>query len=206
MSGCGKVRVKLQRVSTSDVWPAVGNKWSLSQCASQWMKKTSTSVLPLSTPTHKMSNMLCGTHPKKYVLLCLLHQNYFSKCRTVIVLLCNYRVLTQLLASASYDNNICIYKEEDDDWECRATLKGHTSTVWSLCFDAAGQRIASCSDDRTVKIWKEYPGESAQGELIVLESVNINLVIKGLLNISCISTSFRLLKFCRTCLLRKCLQ
>lgn len=23
--------------------------------------------------------------------------------------------------------------------------------------------MASCSDDRTVKIWKEYPGESGQG-------------------------------------------
>lgn len=73
-----------------------------------------------------------------------------------------HRLFPQLLASASYDNNICIYKEEDDDWECRATLQGHTSTVWSLCFDATGQRMASCSDDRTVKIWKEFPSESGQ--------------------------------------------
>lgn len=70
----------------------------------------------------------------------------------------------QLLASASYDNNICVYKEEDDDWECCATLKGHTSTVWSLSFDAAGQRLASCSDDCTVKIWKEHSSQSAQGD------------------------------------------
>lgn len=69
----------------------------------------------------------------------------------------------QLLASASYDNNICLYKEDDDDWECRATLQGHTSTVWGLSFDAAGQRLASCSDDRTVKIWKDYSSESGQG-------------------------------------------
>ncbi|XP_029916333.1 putative cytosolic iron-sulfur protein assembly protein ciao1 [Myripristis murdjan] len=69
-----------------------------------------------------------------------------------------------LLASASYDNNICIYKEEDDDWECKATLKGHTSTVWSLSFDADGQRLASCSDDRTVKIWKPSPNDDGQGD------------------------------------------
>lgn len=74
---------------------------------------------------------------------------------------------SQLLASASYDNNICVYKEEDDDWECKATLKGHTSTVWSLSFDAAGERMASCSDDRTVKIWKECTSDSAHGELVV---------------------------------------
>lgn len=73
----------------------------------------------------------------------------------------------QLLASCSYDNNICVYKEDDDDWECKATLKGHTSTVWSLAFDAAGERMASCSDDRTVKIWKESTSESAQGEFLV---------------------------------------
>ncbi len=47
----------------------------------------------------------------------------------------------------------------DDDWECRATLEGHESTVWSLTFDPNGQRLVSCSDDRTVKIWKETPGD-----------------------------------------------
>lgn len=86
-------------------------------------------------------------------------------------------VATQLLASASYDNNICVYKEEDDDWECKATLKGHTSTVWSLTFDAAGVRMASCSDDRTVKIWKEYTDESAQGELLVNSTGKIKYFI-----------------------------
>lgn len=88
---------------------------------------------------------------------------------------CVRRVFTQMLASASYDNNICIYREEDDDWECRATLKGHTSTVWGLCFDASGQRMASCSDDRTVKIWKEYPAESGQGELLTKPKLNARL-------------------------------
>lgn len=92
------------------------------------------------------------------------------------ILLCIYHVFLQLLASGSYDNNICIYKEEDDDWECRATLTGHTSTVWSLSFDANGERLASCSDDRTVKIWKEFPNESGEGELLVVDrnSLTIN--------------------------------
>ena len=30
---------------------------------------------------------------------------------------------------------------------------GHTSTVWEVSFDARGQRMVSCSDDRTLKIW-----------------------------------------------------
>lgn len=53
------------------------------------------------------------------------------------------------------------YKEDisDNDWVVFATLSSHTSTVWSIAFDATGKRLASCSDDRTVKIWQEYlPG------------------------------------------------
>ena len=103
-----------------------------------------------------------------------------STCRTV-VLPCIYHLFLQLLASASYDNNICIYKEEDDDWECRATLQGHTSTVWSLSFDATGQRLASCSDDRTVKIWKEFPNEAREGLLLATDSISliVELIFKN---------------------------
>lgn len=53
------------------------------------------------------------------------------------------------------------YKEDvsDSDWVVFATLASHTSTVWSIAFDSTGKRLASCSDDRTVKIWQEYlPG------------------------------------------------
>ena len=30
---------------------------------------------------------------------------------------------------------------------------GHSSTVWDLAFDPAGSRMASVSDDRTLKVW-----------------------------------------------------
>lgn len=66
-----------------------------------------------------------------------------------------------ILASASYDNTIKMFREDpsDNDWLCFATLQGHESTVWSLSFDQSGRRLASCSDDTTVKIWQEYlPG------------------------------------------------
>ena len=52
-----------------------------------------------------------------------------------------------------------MYKEELDDWACFATLESHESTVWKVCFDKSGSRLASVSDDKTVKIWQEYfPG------------------------------------------------
>ena len=70
----------------------------------------------------------------------------------------------QLLASASYDDTVKLYREEEDDWVCCATLEGHESTVWSLAFDPSGQRLASCSDDRTVRIWRQYLPGNEQGE------------------------------------------
>lgn len=30
---------------------------------------------------------------------------------------------------------------------------GHTSTVWAVAFEPGGARMASCSDDRTVRLW-----------------------------------------------------
>lgn len=70
----------------------------------------------------------------------------------------------QLLASASYDDTVKLYREEEDDWVCCATLEGHESTVWSLAFDPSGQRLASCSDDRTVRIWRQYLPGNEQGK------------------------------------------
>ncbi|KAL1451398.1 hypothetical protein WDU94_005777 [Cyamophila willieti] len=69
-----------------------------------------------------------------------------------------------ILASASYDDTVKLFKEDlsEADWVNFATLKSHTSTVWSLAFDRTGTRLATCSDDQTVKIWKEYrPGNSS---------------------------------------------
>ncbi|XP_033125614.1 probable cytosolic iron-sulfur protein assembly protein CIAO1 homolog [Anneissia japonica] len=71
----------------------------------------------------------------------------------------------ELLASASYDNTIKIFVEDNDDWSCISTLEGHESTVWSISFDASGERLASCSDDRTVKIWRQYEPNNQQGIL-----------------------------------------
>lgn len=61
-----------------------------------------------------------------------------------------------------------MYKEDpaDNDWTCIATLQSHDSTVWSLAFDKDGTRLATCSDDRTVKIWKEYKPSNQEGLVV----------------------------------------
>jgi len=66
-----------------------------------------------------------------------------------------------LLASASYDDSIKMYKIDPDseDWLVVATLEGHESTVWGIDFDSTGNRLASCSDDKTIKIWEKQDGK-----------------------------------------------
>jgi len=62
--------------------------------------------------------------------------------------------IESMLVSASYDNTIKVWNEDDDDWYCTSTLNTHTSTVWCLAFTADGRRMASCSDDTSILIWK----------------------------------------------------
>ena len=40
-----------------------------------------------------------------------------------------------ILASASYDNNVKMYREDDDEWISTCTLSSHTNTVWSLAWE-----------------------------------------------------------------------
>lgn len=68
----------------------------------------------------------------------------------------------ELLASSSYDDTVRLYREDVDDWVCCALLEGHGSTVWCIDFEKPGSpryidsrssRLASCSDDLTIRIW-----------------------------------------------------
>ena len=66
-----------------------------------------------------------------------------------------------IFASCSYDNSIKMYKEDGDDWTVVTTLTSHTNTVWDIAWDRTGDRLASCSEDTSVKIWQSYkPGNN----------------------------------------------
>ncbi|KAL2803341.1 WD40-repeat-containing domain protein [Aspergillus granulosus] len=89
----------------------------------------------------------------------------------------------ECLASGSYDDTIRIWREDIDDWGQVACIRGHAGTVWGVDWEAtenvpsssadglsgqeeeawkqwhapAGPRLASCSHDRTVRIWRRQP-------------------------------------------------
>ncbi len=84
------------------------------------------------------------------------------------------------MASTSYDNTIKLFCQDDDDWMSFATLgnyydqlliiyhflflqESHGSTVWSCDFNDKGDKLVSCSDDKTIKIWKEFLPNNSQG-------------------------------------------
>ena len=60
-----------------------------------------------------------------------------------------------VLFSCSYDNTIREWQAAGDDWKCTAKLDtAHSSTIWDISLDATGNRLASCSDDSTIVIWR----------------------------------------------------
>ncbi|KAI0826224.1 WD40-repeat-containing domain protein [Irpex lacteus] len=76
----------------------------------------------------------------------------------------------QTLATASFDANIGIWQQEQDEdadnveegrangeWECVSLLEGHETECKSVAYSSSGTLLASCSRDKTVWIWEVHP-------------------------------------------------
>lgn len=78
-----------------------------------------------------------------------------------------------MLATCSYDDTVKIYIPYDDDWECVASLEGHTGTVWCSAFecgaDSEPTRLVSCSDDSSLVIWQMIE-EDEEGQTWEIQS------------------------------------
>jgi cytosolic iron-sulfur protein assembly protein CIAO1 len=61
----------------------------------------------------------------------------------------------EILLSASYDETIRIWAEEDGDWYCAASLQNvHSGTIWALALAPSGTRVLSGSTDGSLAIYK----------------------------------------------------
>lgn len=114
----------------------------------------------------------------------------------------------ECLASGGYDDTIRLWREDLDDWGQVACIKKHTGTVWFLDWEGvenvpsssaaaqsesdittlqsqwreqralSGPRLVSCSDDRTVRIWRRLPKESAAAGLNSSATTGIPSIIR----------------------------
>ncbi|KAF5701324.1 NWD1 [Fusarium mundagurra] len=73
------------------------------------------------------------------------------------------RSLIRELFEREEPNWITLKPRVGSDWNaCLQTLEGHNSAIYSVTFSADSQRLASGSDDKTVKIWDVTTGACVQ--------------------------------------------
>jgi len=63
----------------------------------------------------------------------------------------------EILLSASYDDTIRVWAEDDGDWYCACSIQDvHTDTIWSIAVAPGGGRVISASADGSLAIYKSY--------------------------------------------------
>ncbi|KAJ5248686.1 hypothetical protein N7468_000137 [Penicillium chermesinum] len=112
----------------------------------------------------------------------------------------SWHPVEECLASGGYDDTIRLWREDLDDWGQVACIKKHEGTVWALDWEGpettphsseqslqaqwreqralSGPRLVSCSDDRTVRIWRRLPKESALPSTLSSAATGIPSIIR----------------------------
>ncbi|MHC4403941.1 MAG: protein kinase domain-containing protein [Planctomycetota bacterium] len=66
---------------------------------------------------------------------------------------------TTILATASDDCTVKLWRQRNNAWQEQLTLKGHTGAVRRVAFSPDGTTLATGSDDTTIRLWDVATGE-----------------------------------------------
>ncbi|XP_072971048.1 protein CIA1 [Typha angustifolia] len=158
-SPSGKLLATASFDSTSAIWEYVGSEF---ECVAT-LEGHENEVKSVSWSASGSLLATCGRD--KTVWIWEVQPGNEYECVAVLqghsqdVKMVQWHPFLDVLVSVSYDNSIKVWAEDgdSDDWHCVQTLNeassGHSSTVWALSFNPNGDRMVTCSDDLTSKIW-----------------------------------------------------
>eukprot|EP00899_Mesostigma_viride_P024588 jgi/Mesvir1/5313/Mv15407-RA.1 len=72
---------------------------------------------------------------------------------------CEWSPNGEMLACASFDATVSIWRYQGGEFECTSTLEGHECEVKSVAWSPCGRMLATCSRDRSVWIWEPHGTE-----------------------------------------------
>ncbi|KAK0583821.1 hypothetical protein LWI29_003489 [Acer saccharum] len=160
-SMCGKFLATGSFDATTAIWENIGGDY---ECVST-LEGHENEVKSVSW--NECGNMLATCSRDKSVWIWEVLPGNEFECVTVLqghtqdVKMVQWHPRMDIVFSCSYDNTIKVWWSEDaesENWECCQTIgesnNGHSSTVWALSFNVEGDKMVSCSDDLTLKIWE----------------------------------------------------
>ncbi|GIQ87830.1 hypothetical protein KIPB_009948 [Kipferlia bialata] len=83
-----------------------------------------------------------------------------------------------LLATASFDKVVRVYRLGPDSMELVCELEGHKNEVKDVCFASSGE-LASCGRDKMVMIWTPLDGEAGEDGTCPVTDYDLGEVLDG---------------------------
>ncbi|XP_046844050.1 probable cytosolic iron-sulfur protein assembly protein CIAO1 homolog isoform X2 [Xenia sp. Carnegie-2017] len=90
-----------------------------------------------------------GKEDKEWICKTILTDAHERTIRSVSWSPCGH-----FLASTSFDATTCVWRKNEKEFDCIATLEGHENEVKAVSWSRNGQLLATCGRDKSVWIWE----------------------------------------------------